>query len=98
MCPFPQKIPTRAPSCVTRKMTNYSFLFILSFFRCHSAHLNGKYYPNGHYSGSTDDGVVWYPWRGWWYSLKTSIMKLQPVDLKIDPIDDPNAVHRTPPS
>ncbi|XP_073343203.1 fibrinogen-like protein 1 [Pagrus major] len=68
------------------------------FNKCHSAHLNGKYYPNGHYSASTDDGVVWYPWRGWWYSLKTSVMKLRPVDFKIDPIDDPNAVHRTPPS
>ncbi|XP_070693177.1 fibrinogen-like protein 1 [Pempheris klunzingeri] len=62
------------------------------FNRCHSAHLNGMYYPNGHYSASTDDGVVWYPWRGWWYSLKTSIMKLRPVGFKIDPIEDPNAV------
>lgn len=64
--------------------------------RCHSAHLNGVYYPSGHYSAVTDDGVVWYTWRGWWYSLKTTIMKLRPVDFKIDPINDPNAVHRTP--
>ncbi|KAM9356844.1 fibrinogen-like protein 1 [Symphorus nematophorus] len=68
------------------------------FNKCHSAHLNGLYYPNGHYSAMTDDGVVWYTWRGWWYSLKTSIMKLRPVDFKIDPIDDPNTVYRTPPS
>uniref|UniRef100_UPI0037E94D8D fibrinogen-like protein 1 n=1 Tax=Semicossyphus pulcher TaxID=241346 RepID=UPI0037E94D8D len=68
------------------------------FNKCHSAHLNGKYYPYGHYSAITDDGVVWYPWRGWWYSLKTSIMKLRPTNFKIKPTDDPNAVHGRPPS
>ncbi|XP_037636969.1 fibrinogen-like protein 1 [Sebastes umbrosus] len=68
------------------------------FNKCHSAHLNGMYYPNGPYNALTDDGVVWYPWRGWWYSLKTTVMKLRPVDFKIVPIDDPNAVHRRPPS
>ncbi|KAM7000229.1 fibrinogen-like protein 1 [Tautogolabrus adspersus] len=67
------------------------------FNKCHSTHLNGNYYPSGHYSGITDDGVVWYPWRGWWYSLKTSIMKLRPTNFKIDPVDDPNAVHRRQP-
>ncbi|CAG5993038.1 unnamed protein product, partial [Menidia menidia] len=30
-------------------------------------------------NSSTDDGVVWYTWRGWWYSLKTTIMKLRPI-------------------
>ncbi|XP_070768994.1 fibrinogen-like protein 1 [Enoplosus armatus] len=68
------------------------------FNKCHSAHLNGMYYPGGHYSALTDDGVVWYTWRGWWYSLKTSIMKLRPIDFKTDPFDDPNAVPRRPPS
>ncbi|XP_026185414.1 fibrinogen-like protein 1 [Mastacembelus armatus] len=68
------------------------------FNKCHSAHLNGMYYPNGHYSALTDNGVVWYTWRGWWYSLKTSIMKLRPTDFKMDPIDDPNAVNHSPPS
>ncbi|CAJ1057945.1 fibrinogen-like protein 1 [Xyrichtys novacula] len=63
------------------------------FNKCHSAHLNGLYYHTGHYSAKTDDGIVWYPWRGWWYSLKISIMKLRPINFKIDPIDDPNAVH-----
>jgi len=66
--------------------------------RCHAAHLNGMYYPSGHYSASTDDGVVWYTWKGWWYSLKTSVMKLRPTDFKIDPIDDPNTIPRSPPS
>ncbi|XP_017278610.1 fibrinogen-like protein 1 [Kryptolebias marmoratus] len=66
------------------------------FNKCHSAHLNGVYYPTGQYSSSTDDGVVWYPWKGWWYSLKTTIMKLRPVDYKMDLLDDP--VPRRPPS
>ncbi|XP_041653869.1 fibrinogen-like protein 1 [Cheilinus undulatus] len=64
------------------------------FNRCHSAHLNGRYYRNGHYSAVTDDGIVWYPWRGWWYSLKTSIMKLRPNDYRPDPVDDPNTVQQ----
>ncbi|XP_034399664.1 fibrinogen-like protein 1 [Cyclopterus lumpus] len=68
------------------------------FNKCHSAHLNGMYYPNGYYSALTDDGVVWYTWRGWWYSLKTSVMKLRPTDFKMDPVDDPNAVPRRPAS
>ncbi|XP_068596588.1 fibrinogen-like protein 1 [Brachionichthys hirsutus] len=68
------------------------------FNKCHSAHLNGLYYPAGHYSAPTDDGVVWYPWRGWWYSLKTSIMKLRPVDFEMNPTDDFNDVRRAPQS
>lgn len=49
------------------------------FNKCHSAHLNGQYYPGGHYSSWSDSGIVWFPWRGWWYSLKTSVMKIRPV-------------------
>ncbi|KAK5614877.1 hypothetical protein CRENBAI_010446 [Crenichthys baileyi] len=62
------------------------------FNKCHSANLNGLYYPNGHYSALTDDGVVWYPWRGWWYSLKTSVMKLRPVDYKTGLTNDQTRV------
>lgn len=74
------------------------FFFLLFCFspRCHSAHLNGRYYSGGYYSGLTDDGVVWYTWRGWWYSLKSSTMKLRPDNFKIDPLDDPNVVRRDP--
>ncbi|KAG7518608.1 hypothetical protein JOB18_038569 [Solea senegalensis] len=68
------------------------------FNKCHSAHLNGAYYHSGHYSARTDDGVVWYPWRGWWYSLKTSVMKLRPSNFKMDPADDPNSVNQGSPS
>nr|XP_057918997.1 fibrinogen-like protein 1 [Doryrhamphus excisus] len=64
------------------------------FNKCHAAHLNGRYYPSGYYSGLTDDGVVWYTWRGWWYSLKTSIMKLRPDSFKVNPSDDPNMVRK----
>ncbi|XP_059918110.1 fibrinogen-like protein 1 isoform X2 [Gadus macrocephalus] len=62
------------------------------FNRCHSAHLNGLYYPSGPYSAVTDDGVVWVTWRGWWYSLKTTVMKLRPADFKEDPLSDLNYV------
>uniref|UniRef100_A0A8D2LVL4 Fibrinogen-like protein 1 n=1 Tax=Varanus komodoensis TaxID=61221 RepID=A0A8D2LVL4_VARKO len=47
------------------------------FNRCHSANLNGLYY-NGPYSATTDNGIVWYTWHGWWYSLKSVVMKVRP--------------------
>ncbi|KAM6953234.1 fibrinogen-like protein 1 [Aplochiton taeniatus] len=50
------------------------------FNRCHCAHLNGVYH-HGRYSAVTDDGLVWYTWRGWWYSLKTTLMKIRPSDF-----------------
>lgn len=50
------------------------------FNKCHCAHLNGVYH-RGHYSALTDDGIVWYTWRGWWYSLKTTLMKIRPSDF-----------------
>lgn len=80
----------------TRFPATENFLFVSLLPRCHSAHLNGVYYRGGHYSAVTDDGVVWYPWRGWWYSLKTTIMKLRPADFRMDPVNDPNAVCCTP--
>ncbi|CAL8264339.1 unnamed protein product [Lota lota] len=62
------------------------------FNRCHSANLNGLYYHRGYYSAVTDDGVVWYPWKGWWYSLQTTVMKLRPADFNVDPLYDLNSV------
>ncbi|XP_065489302.1 fibrinogen-like protein 1 isoform X6 [Caloenas nicobarica] len=44
------------------------------FNRCHSANLNGLYYK-GPYTAKTDNGIVWYTWHGWWYSLKSVVMK-----------------------
>ncbi|KAG7461832.1 hypothetical protein MATL_G00195300 [Megalops atlanticus] len=55
------------------------------FNRCHSANLNGYYYK-GPYTAVTDNGIVWYTWHGWWYSLKSVVMKIRPVDF------EPNAV------
>ena len=46
------------------------------FTSCHSANLNGKYL-----SGTTTEfatGMVWKPWRGHYYSLKTSQMMFRP--------------------
>ncbi|XP_004696540.1 fibrinogen-like protein 1 [Echinops telfairi] len=50
------------------------------FNRCHSANLNGLYY-GGPYRAHTDNGVVWYTWHGWWYSLKSVVMKIRPNDF-----------------
>ncbi|XP_006893610.1 PREDICTED: fibrinogen-like protein 1 [Elephantulus edwardii] len=50
------------------------------FNRCHASNLNGLYYQ-GSYTANTDNGVVWYTWHGWWYSLKSVVMKIRPTDF-----------------
>ncbi|XP_048403079.1 fibrinogen-like protein 1 [Stegostoma tigrinum] len=49
--------------------------------RCHSANLNGHYYKRGPFTSKTDDGIVWYTWHGWWYSLKSTVMKIRPSEF-----------------
>ncbi|KAF2982555.1 hypothetical protein EK904_008553 [Melospiza melodia maxima] len=53
------------------------------FNRCHSANLNGLYY-RGPYTAKTDNGIVWYTWHGWWYSLKSVVMKVRPADFEFN--------------
>ncbi|XP_027628150.1 fibrinogen-like protein 1 [Tupaia chinensis] len=50
------------------------------FNRCHSANLNGLYH-GGAYTAETDNGIIWYTWHGWWYSLKSVVMKIRPNDF-----------------
>ncbi|KAL9974478.1 hypothetical protein ACROYT_G011514 [Oculina patagonica] len=47
--------------------------------RCHDSNLNGPYnhgkpFPEG-------DAVIWYHWKGHYYSLKRTEMKIRPVDF-----------------
>ncbi|XP_035522759.1 fibrinogen-like protein 1 [Morone saxatilis] len=49
------------------------------FNRCHAANLNGKFYRTGKYKGQYDDGVVWGTWKGLWYSLRHTTMKVRPL-------------------
>lgn len=58
-----------------------SKLVLLLSHRCDSGNLNGHYY-NGPYQAMTDDGVVWYTWHGWWYSVKSVIMMVRAADLE----------------
>ncbi|XP_057698872.1 fibrinogen-like protein 1 [Corythoichthys intestinalis] len=51
------------------------------FSRCDSGNLNGHYYK-GPYQAMTDDGVVWYTWHGWWYSIKSVVMMVRAADLE----------------
>ncbi|KAM8771732.1 fibrinogen-like protein 1 isoform 2-T2 [Acanthopagrus schlegelii] len=54
------------------------------FSRCDSGNLNGHYY-NGPHQAMTDDGVVWYTWHGWWYSIKSVVMMVRAADLEHPP-------------
>ncbi|KAI3373694.1 hypothetical protein L3Q82_022279, partial [Scortum barcoo] len=49
------------------------------FNRCHAANLNGKFYHAGEYKGKFDNGVVWGTWKGLWYSLRHTTMKVRPL-------------------
>ncbi|KAG7515701.1 hypothetical protein JOB18_014339 [Solea senegalensis] len=49
------------------------------FNRCHAANLNGKFYRKGKYKHQYDNGVVWGTWRGVWYSLRHTAMKVRPL-------------------
>lgn len=57
------------------------FLVLLPPCRCDSGNLNGHYYK-GPYQAMTDDGVVWYTWHGWWYSIKSVVMMVRAADLE----------------
>ncbi|XP_067113710.1 fibrinogen like 1B [Osmerus mordax] len=46
--------------------------------RCHAANLNGKFYRGGEYKAKFDNGVVWGTWKGLWYSLRHTTMKVRP--------------------
>ena len=45
---------------------------------CSYSNLNGLYYHTGNYTATHHDGVVWYHWKGWRYSLRTTEMKIRP--------------------
>ena len=53
-------------------------------YRCDSGNLNGHYYK-GPYQAMAEDGVVWYTWHGWWYSIKSVVMMVRATDVKHPP-------------
>ena len=46
---------------------------------CHGSNLNGFYHRGNH--SSYADGVNWKKWKGHYYSLKKTEMKIRPVDF-----------------
>lgn len=53
----------------------------LASYRCNAGNLNGHYY-NGPHQAMSDDGVVWYTWHGWHYSIKSVVMMVRASDLQ----------------
>ena len=51
---------------------------------CHNSNLNGHYYHTGSYTSTYDDGVVWYHWKGYWYSLRFTEMKIRPFSASTE--------------
>nr|XP_039259693.1 ficolin-2-like [Styela clava] len=48
------------------------------YFKCHSSNLNGHYFKGGVHK-SYADGVEWSSWKGVYYSLKVTEMKIRPI-------------------
>ena len=46
---------------------------------CHASNLNGVYHHGAH--SSYADGVNWYTWKGYHYSVKRAEMKIRPVKI-----------------
>ncbi|XP_034543451.1 fibrinogen-like protein 1 [Notolabrus celidotus] len=59
------------------------------FSRCDSGNLNGHYH-DGPYKAMADDGVVWYTWHGWSYSIKSVVMMVRASDLESPPTVPPS--------
>ena len=47
------------------------------YMACHSSNLNGRYLKGAHVSYA--NGVDWSPFRGHWYSLQFTEMKIRPL-------------------
>uniref|UniRef100_A0A3Q4N399 Fibrinogen-like protein 1 n=1 Tax=Neolamprologus brichardi TaxID=32507 RepID=A0A3Q4N399_NEOBR len=57
------------------RYADFKFNLMLTL-QCNAGNLNGHYY-DGPFKAMTDDGVVWYTWHGWAYSIKSVVMMIR---------------------
>lgn len=84
---IPNRFPVSRDTGTSENLQHDSCALFFPPRRCDSGNLNGHYY-NGPYHAMTDDGVVWYTWHGWWYSIKSVVMMVRAADLQ-HPTDEP---------
>ena len=46
---------------------------------CYYSNLNGKYHGGNYSTNSNADGIVWYTWKGNFYSHKMTEIKIRPA-------------------
>ncbi|XP_022800799.1 ryncolin-1-like, partial [Stylophora pistillata] len=71
--PFSTKDSSDNNCAVTRKGAWW-------YSACHSSNLNGFYHHGKHTSFA--DGVNWYHWKGYYYSVKRAEMKIRPAEFQ----------------
>lgn len=82
---FGWTVPLSEHTVLFEAVAELRFILLLPH-RCNSGNLNGHYY-DGPLKAMTDDGVVWYTWHGWTYSIKSVVMMIRASDLEPPPAE-----------
>ena len=73
-----QRAGKEAGGSISNYLNDYKMCSSTSWliFRCFYAHLNGVYYTDPNGAPSNGEGIIWYHWLGWDYSLKSTVLMM----------------------